>query len=75
MKKMDEEILKIYDEAIEKSYYLKSIECYWTGYFLGKVTMNVSHPNLDRFYKKVMIASHLLYNNKLHEQKCGIKSL
>ena len=61
---MKEEIMQIYKNAIEDSYYLRKKDAYWCGYFIGKLneSMSVSHEDLDKFYKVVMSASEKLYD-------------
>jgi len=63
MKKMNKEVQKIYDAAIEKSYYFEDKNAYWTGYFIGKVEMAVTDEDMDLYLKKVQIASEKLYEN------------
>jgi hypothetical protein len=59
-----EEVEKIYEDAINNSYFLQSKNAYWTGYFMGKVNMSVSDVSLDSFYAKVLIASQKLYDKR-----------
>ncbi len=58
------EVEKIYEDAINNSYFLQSKNAYWTGYFMGKVNMSVSDVSLDSFYAKVLIASQKLYDKR-----------
>ena len=62
---MKKEIKKIYDNAIANSYFLRTKNAYWTGYFIGKVNMSVSDVSLNKFYEKVKIASQKLYEMKV----------
>lgn len=65
MKKMNKEVQKIYDEAIEQSYFMKKQKAYWTGYFIGKVNMAVTDEDMDNYLEKVRFASQKLYEKNL----------
>ena len=65
MKKMNKEVQKIYDEAIEQSYFMKKQKAYWTGYFIGKVNIAVTDEGMDNYLEKVRFASQKLYEKNL----------
>jgi len=62
---MNKEIKRIYGDAIADSYFLRTKNVYWTGYFFGKVKMFVGDEDINKFYEKVMIASQKLYEMKV----------
>ena len=63
--KMNKDVQKIYDDAVDNSYYFENKNAYWTGYFIGKVKMAVTDEDIEKYFEKVQIASQKLYEQRL----------
>ena len=64
---MIKDVQKIYDDAVDNSYYFENKNAYWTGYFIGKVKMAVTDEDIDKYFEKVQIASQKLYDLRCQE--------
>ncbi len=70
---MNKDVQKIYDDAVDKSYYSKKNSAYWTGYFIGKVQMPVTDEDIDKYFEKVQIASQKLYDLRCQEMNMQMR--